>query len=56
MVTEERILLLARFCVGNSIYCCFKVLIAYIENVGTLVFVDHFWLHLQPPQLMQAAN
>jgi hypothetical protein len=32
MVIEERISLLSRFRVGNFIYCCFKVLIAYIRK------------------------
>lgn len=51
MVTGEGIPLLSRFCVGSIIYCYFKVLIAYMGKIGTLVYVDHFWIQLKPPNL-----
>jgi len=39
------------FCVHNIIYCCFKLLITYIEKIGTLVYIEHFWIHLKLPNL-----
>lgn len=29
----------------------FKVLIAYIGKISALAYIDHFWIHLKPPNL-----